>query len=347
MSVSARRALQLTISVVIGAVCLWFAFRGVQGGASSQDVSLDELQRMIAAVPASTYAIFAVLGVIQLVLRTERWRLQVRGLTGRAPGWRDALAINAFSFAAVFLFPFRLGEFVRPNLCARRNIMSVSAGLASTALERVIDGLVTTALFGALLLLSPHDLPPAVRAGGVTALTVFGGAFVFFVVAFRFRAAALGFVRRTAGMISNGLAEKLVGVTGGFLDGLACFKGVSGVVVYVGLSVVYWGLNGISTLVIVRGIDPSASLDAGFFCLCFLVIGVMIPGPPGSVGNYHYFARAGLTLAGVAVVPAVASAVLLHALATLTVVVWAALFLVVGGFKWAELSATSEPQPPN
>ncbi len=333
LSLNARRALQLLVSIVIGVVCLWLAFSGVQGGANQKDVSFDDVKRLILAVPGSTYALFAVLMIVQILVRTERWRLQVRGLTGAAPGWREALAINAFAFAAVFFFPFRLGELVRPNLCARLNIMSASAGLAASALERVIDGLVTTALFGCLLLLAPHDLPPFVRAGGLTALAVFGGAVVFFVVAFRFRSAALGLVQRVAGLVSAKLADRLVALIGGFLDGLACFRGPRDVTAFVGISVVYWGLNGLSTGVVVWGVDPDASLLAGFFCLCFLVIGVMIPAPPGNVGNFHAFARLGLTLSGVAVAPAVASAVLLHALSSVAILLWAALFAVVGGIS--------------
>lgn len=347
MSLTARRVLQLAISIIVGAVCLWFAFRGVEGGASAQGFSLDDIQRIIAAVPLSTYAIYGTFVVAQFAFRTERWRLQVRGLTGTTPGWRDALAINAFSFAAVFLLPFRLGEFVRPNLCAQRKIMSASAGLAATALERVIDGLVTVALFGALLLFTPVDLPPAVRIGGLSALGVFGGAFVFFVAAFRFRAAALSIVRRVASVVSDSLADKLVAMVGGFLDGLACFNGPKDVVIYVGLSIAYWLLNGFGTLVVVRAIDPTASLDAGFFTLCFTVIGVMIPAPPGNVGNFHYFARTGLTLAGVALAPAVACAVLLHALTTVAVTLWGALFLVVGGFRWSDLAAAPPSEAPS
>ncbi len=345
MTLGQRRVVQLVVSIIIGAVCLWFAFAGVQGGAATQDVSVDELKRILGGVPASAWLLNVLLMVVTFVLRTERWRLQVRGLTGIAPGWREALAINAFAFAAVFLFPFRLGELVRPNLCARRNIMSASAGLAASALERIIDGLVTTALFGGLLLLAPHDLPGPVRVGGVTALVVFGGAVVFFGVAFRFRKAALQLVRNVAGIVSKGLAEKLCGLVGGFLDGLACFRGPVDVVAYVFLSVLYWGLNGLAMLVIIQAIDPAADATAAFFCLCFLVIGVMIPAPPGNVGNFHYFARQGLTLTGVAFAPAVACAVALHALSTVTVVVWAGLFLVVGGFRWSELSGPAAPEP--
>jgi len=333
-----RRAVQLTVSLVIGALCLWLAFRGLKDGAEGQEVSADVIFKMIKAVPATAYVWFTLIFIVQTVVRVERWRLQVRGLTGRAPGWRDALTINAFAFVAVFLLPFRLGEFVRPNLCARRGIMTASAGLASSALERIIDGLVTTALFGLLLLLAPFDLPAWVRAGGVTALLFFSAATVFFVVAVKARSRVLPLVERLVAIVSPAVANRVVGIIDGFLDGLKCFRGVQDVSVYVLLSVAYWGLNGLGTLVIVRAIDPTASNLAGLFCLCFLVIGVMIPAPPGNVGTFHAFAKLGLTVAGVAAVPAVASAVLLHITGTLSLVVLAAFFAVFGSIRWRDAS---------
>jgi hypothetical protein len=67
--------------------------------------------------------------------------------------------------------------------------------------------------------------------------------------------------------------------------------------------------------------------------MSFLVIGVMLPAPPGNVGNFHAFARLGLVAAGVGAVPAVAVAVIVHALTTACVIAWAALFVVGGGLR--------------
>lgn len=324
-----RRALQLVVSLVVGALCLWFAFRGVAGGAGAVDELVTQLRSFSLSAALASGALF----VVQAVLRTERWRLQVRGLTGVSPSWRDALSINAVAFAAVFLLPFRLGEFVRPNLCAQRRIMSASAGLAATALERILDGLVTTALFGVLLLWSPDHFPAEVRLGGLTALAVFGGAVVFLVVAFRMRAPALSLVQRVASVVSEGLAEKLTTLLGGFLDGLACFRGAGDVAAYIGLSVLYWVLNGLSVHVVVASLVPGTSPFAGFLCMCFLVIGVMLPAPPGNVGNFHAFARLGLVAAGVPAVSAVAAGVIVHALTTVSIVLWAAVFVLSGALR--------------
>jgi hypothetical protein len=214
--------------------------------------------------------------------------------------------------------------------------MSASAGLAATALERVIDGLVATAMFGVLLLFSPFEWPAWVRAGGVSALVFFGGAVVGLVGAMLARDLTLGLLRRVVGVVSAGLAERLAGMVGGFLDGLRCFRGPADIVAYVALSVLYWVLNGIGTAAIVVGVDPGASVLAGFVCLCFLVIGVMLPAPPGNVGNFHAFAKLGLTVTGVATFPAVVSAVLLHAASTVGVAALGLAAMAFGSIRWAD-----------
>jgi uncharacterized membrane protein YbhN (UPF0104 family) len=64
----------------------------------------------------------------------------------------------------------------------------------------------------------------------------------------------------------------------------------------------------------------------------------MIPAPPGNVGTFHAFAKLGLTVAGVGAVDAVASAVVLHAFSTLSVIGLAVLFAIVGSVRWREAS---------
>jgi uncharacterized protein (TIRG00374 family) len=333
---SARAARQLVGSIVIGVACLWFAFRGVRDGAAGEHLTLAALMDATRAVPAWSWLTFVGLFVLQALLRVERWRLQVRGLTSRNPAWGDSLTINGLAFAAVFFVPFRLGELLRPNLCASRGIMSASAGLAATALERVIDGMVATAMFGVLLLAAPFDWPVWARAGGASALFFFGGGIVVLVAAFKAREWTLTTVSRLVSLFSARLAERVVAMTDGFLDGLRCFRGSADVVLYVGLSVAYWILNALGTAAIVVGVDDDASVFSGFVCLCFLVIGVMLPAPPGNVGNFHAFAKLGLTVSGVGEVPAVVAAVLLHAISTVGVALIGVVSLAFGSFRWSD-----------
>ncbi|HEY4223914.1 MAG TPA: lysylphosphatidylglycerol synthase transmembrane domain-containing protein [Myxococcota bacterium] len=326
-----KNAVKLAVTLAIGAVCLWLAFRGVSDTEAQTGIAWSAIADEIASTSWWGYAAFVLLFLVQVVMRTERWRIQVRGLTGTKPGLRTSLALNGVGFAAVFLLPFRLGEFVRPNMGAARGIMPAAAGLANTILERALDGIVTTGCFGVLLfLLRDRDVPAYVRVGGWTALVIFGGALAFFVVAYRWRAFTQRTVERLLALVHGGLAKKIGEKLREFLDGLACFRKPSDLFAYLALTVGYWFLNGMSMVALLLAMHIDVEPIAGFFCLCFLVIGVMIPAPPGNVGNFHAFARAGLAVFKVAPVAAVSYAIVLHAATVLCIALYAAIFFVTG-----------------
>lgn len=346
------RIIKLLLGLVVGAVCLFLAFRGVADTEAQTGIKWDDIVAPIRATAWWGPVGFLLLVFVQIVLRSERWRIQVRGLTGKAPGLRESIAINSVAASAVFLLPFRLGEFVRPNLSAQRNIMRASSGLAATALERAIDGLVTTGFFGIILLLvkarNDVKLPPQVEVGGMVAVAVFGGALTFFIIAFRWRAGTARLVERVLSVAHGGFARRVSSILSGFLDGLACFRKPSDVLLYVGLTIVYWLLNAASMYCVMLAMKLEVDLIAAFFCLCFLVIGMMIPAPPGNVGNFHVFARSSLTVFGIAAAPAVAFAILLHGLTVLSVVMMGGFFLLIGDVSVAKVRAAthSTEDPP-
>jgi uncharacterized protein (TIRG00374 family) len=330
LSVTTKRVAQLLLTFVIGGVCLWLALRGMASGGTSPG---DVWQAML-SMPWWSHTTFIVLTIVQMVLRTERWRVQARGLVGVAPPMRASLAINAIGFAAVFFLPFRLGEFVRPNLSAQRGYMPASAGLAVSAVERVVDGLVMTVMFGVVLLaLGEASLPAEVRWGGLLSLAVFGGATVFFVIAWRARGVAMMLIEKVVGVVSLSLAKQVGALAATFIDGFACFRSARNLAIYIGLTVTYWVLNAIAMWVLLLPLWPQAPWTFPVLTLCFLVLGMMMPAPPGNVGNFHAFCRMGLTAVGVAAAPAIAYAVVLHALTSLCCAGFAAAMALVGGVE--------------
>ena len=323
-----RRAIQFCVSLVIGGACLWFAFR---------DVELQEAKDAVSRIPAWVYLVHVASLVAQFLLRSLRWSLQVRGQTGSMPPYRDAMAINAVSFAGLFLLPFRLGEFIRPYLCAQRGYMRKTTALAQSAVERVIDGLVTTVFFAVvLLLLDGRNLPVEIRYAGWLGLLVFGGASLVLALGVRAREASMRFWTRWIGLISTGLAERLVSTLRSFLDGVASLSPAA-FLGYFGLTVTYWLLNGASMGLMMWSMGMNVGLVAAYFTLCFLVISVMLPAPPGNVGNFHAFTKWALLLMGVAEGPAVAFAVVLHICQVSTLVAGASFFLARGDISFARL----------
>lgn len=329
-----RRAIQFIVSLLVGGACLWLAFR---------DVDFDDATQAVSRIPAWVYLVHIASLVAQFLMRCLRWSLQVRGQLGKMPRYLDAMAINAVSFAGLFLLPFRLGEFIRPYLCAQRGYMRKTTALAQSAVERVIDGLVTTVFFAVvLLLLEEQNLPPEIRYAGWLGLLVFGGASVVLALGVQAREASERFWNRWIGLISTGLAERLVGTLRSFLDGIASL-GPGPFLGYLVLTVGYWLLNGASMGLIMWSMGMNVGLVAAYFTLCFLVISVMLPAPPGNVGNFHAFTKWALLLMGVAEGPAVAFAVILHICQVCTLVAGASFFLARGDVSFARLKeATRE-----
>lgn len=337
MSGTVKRTLQLVLSVVIGGACLYFALR---------DVPFQETKALLFATELWGVAVATVLMLLQLVVRTRRWMLQVEGLRGKPIAFREAVAICSVSFVSVFLLPFRLGELVRPYLSSQRGLMSTSAGIANSAVERVVDGMVTTACFGVVLVLIGDSaaLPDEVALGGWGALAVFGGAAVVLVGGVKWRGPSLRFWRAVLSKIHERLATVLVGLLEAFLDGLGCFRSWRDVVMYFVYSAAFWGLNGLAMWVLMLALGIEVGLAAAYFTVCFMVIAVMIPAPPGNLGNFHYFAKLALVLVGVGEVPALAFAVLAHAWHTAAYVVFAVPFLLLGDVSLARIreAAASE-----
>ncbi|MCC7071040.1 MAG: flippase-like domain-containing protein [Deltaproteobacteria bacterium] len=341
------RIVKLLLGLVVGAACLWLAFRGVASADHENGVSWAEIGAHLRGTAWWGYAGVVALFLAQVAVRVERWRVQVRGLTGAAPPWRDSLAINAAAFAAVFLLPFRLGELVRPNLAAQRGILPAAQGFAASALERVVDGMVTMGFFGVVLLAPRAEpLPAYVTAGGWTALVVFGGAAVVFALAFRLRAFSERVTMRVVSLVHGRLAERVAAMLRAFLDGFACFRRPVDLVAYLGHTVAYWTLNAVSMWVLLRSMGIDQGLMAAAFCLCFVIIGVMIPAPPGNVGNFHAFARLALRISGVALAPAVAYAIMLHALSVACVVGLVLVFLLSGDLSLSRMRQAAASQPP-
>lgn len=317
-----KRLIQAFISIAIGGLLLWLSFR---------QVALDEAIGHLRDVPWWLYVVYVAFVMLTHCLRTERFRVQLLRMTKRPVSFGEAMALFSVGVAATFLIPFRLGEFVRPYLGKVRGHMDMSAGLSTVAAERVIDGLTTTAMLGViLLLLRGVAIPETVFIAGYVALAVFGGAFVVFVLGYLKREWTVRLFKRLFGVVSQRLADKLGDVLDRFLGGLNTLPSWKDVALYQWYTIAYWFINGASMylVMVVMGID--VGWVGGFFVLACLVIGVMIPAPPGNVGNFEYAVVLPLTVLGVSPALAAAYAVVIHLLQALQMTGVAVFFVATG-----------------
>ena len=128
---------------------------------------------------------YAVILVLIHFIRAWRWAPLLERLGHKVP-FSVLNSTGGISFAAIFLLPLRLGEFVRPALLARQSTVSISESMALVVLERIFDGLAVTLILLAVLFMMPEGADPEaynrLYIGTLVSLAVFGGGLLFIIV---------------------------------------------------------------------------------------------------------------------------------------------------------------------
>src|SRR5215471_7062118 len=121
-----NRFSKLGLSIAVTVAFTWWAFRDTDW--HGQWASLRSANYLW-LIPY-----FVILGLVH-VSRTLRWGCLLSGMERvRFRALNEAAAIG---FMMLFILPFRLGEFARPYLIARRSSMRKSAAMTSVVLERI------------------------------------------------------------------------------------------------------------------------------------------------------------------------------------------------------------------
>jgi len=307
------RALQLALGIAISAVCVLLSIVDV---GPAQALHPSQLWASIRRVPATLDVIFAhlaranwigfvaicALTVFAFWLRAIRWRYFVREPRGIATG--HLFSATMIGFMANNVLPFRLGEFVRPWVLARRERLSNTTLLATIVVERAIDMLTLLAIFGAAVLVSPiAENTPAGRLvqGGARLMLVLSVLLTVFVVAAeRNRRIALALV----GLLPERARPRATRMLGHFLEGFALFRDLGRLAIVFALSFAMF--LGFAIALWIAGWSLGIALPwyAGLVMLVVTAIGIMVPAAPGYVGTLNIACTAGLALYGVEKAPA-------------------------------------------
>jgi glycosyltransferase 2 family protein len=251
----------------------------------------------------------AYLGVQLLVhyFRATRWRFLLRSFT-ELP-LRRLLAVSWIGFAAILVLPFRLGEFVRPYMIREKGKISMSASTGTILAERVLDGLVVSAILAASLLWVPtmKDLPAvvvglpapslsltAVRATGFVVLYVFIAAFTTIAVLYFARSWARKFTFFVLAWVSPSLAEKIASTAEKLASGLGFLERPKDGIPFILETLLYWGLNACGmwllayTCGIVHADGTAITFGETLGIMGMLGATILIPSPlPGLFGVFQ------------------------------------------------------------
>jgi len=289
-----KRAINLALSIAVTVACTWWTFRSTNW--TEQRASL-AAARYVWIIPY-----LGVLGVIH-VSRTLRWRALLSGL--EKVGFRAMNEASAIGFMMLIVLPFRLGEFARPFLIARRSNIRRSAAMTTVVLERITDGILVAVSLRALLFFVPEDAPTfgVVRFGANLMFGVFFSGLVFLLFALWQQERAVRLVRATLGRVSAGLADVAAHVVDTFVGAMRQLPSRGQLALFFAYTLVYWAANGVGMALLglaFAGVGPAGGfhLDVfqGYVVMGCLVAGVMIPSAPGSFGPFQLAVVIGLKL---------------------------------------------------
>jgi uncharacterized protein (TIRG00374 family) len=303
----------LVIALVLAAVLLFFAFRGVNWSTMLGRLSRGRLDLLTLAFLTMSGSYF---------VRALRWRLLLSVEKRIAPltvFWATAVGYLGNNF-----LPARAGELIRSGLLARKTGLSMSYVLATALVERVLD-VVALVLISAVAVAALPSVPlwlvGATRA--LTVLAVF--AVLVFIVLPRLEKQIQRLLARIMG--ATPLQGRLSGLLQQFLLGMRAFQHLTRGAGFAGLTCVIWLADSLAMLLVARAFHLTLALPQALVLIAALGLSSAAPSTPGYVGIYQFVAVTVLAPFGFARDEALAFILAAQAVIYAVVIVWGALGL--------------------
>lgn len=346
-SVARRLLPKLVLSLLLGALFAWLVARG--------GVPLVPPASAFRAVVWWSVPAYAATLLVTHVLRASRWRFLISPVK-KLP-LKEVILLNWIGFFAIFAFPLRLGEFARPALTKARHGIPVSVGIGTVAVERVLDGLMTSACVAWALFALPRGatsdpLARSLPLYGYLSLSVFTSAFLGLGLFLWKRDFAIRLIERTFGLVSPRLGSFVADKVGGVAEGIRSL-GHARLLLGFGLeSLGYWLCNAFGMWLLARGCGLPLGFGHAVAVMGILAIGILLPTGPGLFGNFQLAVSAALKLYFAAELVSQAGAVyifLLYAVQASLILVTGLVPLYAMRIRFGDLlrvSGASEVPPP-
>jgi uncharacterized protein (TIRG00374 family) len=284
-----RRASWLIgIAVSLGALLL--AFRGVQP------------ERFFTALATADYRFVAaavVLLLIGLLARARSWHV----LLAQTVPYRQAFDALNEGYLLNNLLPLRVGELGRAYLVSRGQAIGSGQALATVAVERMIDIVVSLA---GLAVAIPFVVRPQIA--GEAAFGA-GALFVLMLGTLALIGSRPQAAKRVANTLPVALLRRLIA---DFVDGLSLLSQPQRLIQAGFWSLVAWATAWGQLGLAMRACGLEGTIVVWLFVSGIIAFGAAIPSSPGAIGIYELSALAGLATFGFPHLQVLSTAVLLH-----------------------------------
>jgi hypothetical protein len=256
------------------------------------------------------------------------------------PGLLPAMMIG---YMANNVLPLRAGELVRVFVVARRWGHGFWTAVATSVVERILDGLVVVGVLCALLLLIPVPRPLVVGA-----ITLLAGDVALAAALAAAAAWPAGFRRVLTRLIrswprAQAFVVRILDTFVSGLDGIRTLRRLPAIVVW---TVVVWILPAFGAWSALRAANLELPWVAAWTVLAFVGLSISIPSAPGYIGVFHFAAAKAVEMFGVTGTQGLGFALVFHAaqFVPITVVGW--FYLLRENLSLGEAARSHVPEAP-
>ncbi len=289
------------IGLVISAVCLYFAFQGIQ---------FDKLFDALARMDYTWLLLAAILWCVSYTGRVYRWQLLFSPQPMRISKVFYALNIGYFLSN---ILPARLGDIIRAYLIGELERVSKARALSTVVVERLSDGLNVVLL---LAITAPfvNTIPPEATPAAIgVGLAGVAGIAVLLVLTFQ-KERGMALLRRLTSPIPFLRSEKLWGALEALIDGFAVLRSPGAIAGIELWSLEAWILGGMMYWFVMLAMGLSLPIPAAFLVMTITSLAVVVPSSPGYIGVFEAAATVVLVTAfGVDQAHALSYALVMHA----------------------------------
>lgn len=299
-----KKALRLLIPFMVTGLALWFVFK---------DVQLSELKESFGRAELFP-AIVPFLGcfAIHFFFRSLRWRyLLPAEVHGKTPSLSQLFDSMMLGNLATFIFPFRLGEFVRPLILSRWTSYSFSTAFVSVVIERFFDLAAVLLSFAAIIPLFPQ-VDPAVMNGAIALATLAGGLLLFLICGCLLPDFTKSLVSVFTKLLPHKLAALIDNFTGDLIKGAAVVKTPSRLAAIIALTFVVWSFAWLQFYALLFIFPHEHSLLLSVALGVFVALAIAAPSAPGFFGAFQAGCVIAFSLFGYPVVDGKAYSLVVH-----------------------------------
>ena len=291
-----------------------------------RNVDLDEAARTAILVPLQILAASVALVLAGYAVRAWRWQLLLEG-AGVQVAYGKAASIFFAAFALNNVLPLRAGDIYRCVSASRLQDGTIAKSLATLLTERLLDLAALTVLLSILLLCFP-DTRLAVVSSPVAVVLALGVLVLGALVAFPTAA------RRLVDTAARRLEDfTIILKAAAWFDrfGLAIEATLapSALSNVVALTAFAWTLELSVFVLIGSALKGAFFLSGGLGAGAVGTLATLVPGMPGHIGTFDFFAAEGFRYGGLNRETAVAAAVLCHIVVVVPVTLYGSLRLAV------------------